>query len=64
MNLSHLLDLVAAHRKAILTGLGLLLVQWFDSETVDWIVVAVDTVLVGLVPNDERAKRRIYRKRR
>lgn len=61
MNAS-LLDYVSAHRKAILTALTALLIQVVDADTVDWIVAAVGTLLTLLVPNNEDAKRRVYRR--
>ena len=56
------LDLVHAHRKALLALLSVLLIQFVDQNTVDWIVAVAGTLLVGGVPNNEDAKRRIYRR--
>lgn len=58
-----ILDVLAAHRKAVLALLSVVLIQVVDGDTVDWIVGIVGTLLVGATPNDEAAKRRIYRKR-
>ena len=58
-----LLDLIAAHRKAILTALTAVLIQVVDADTADWIVASVGTLLTLLVPNNEDAKRRVYRNR-
>lgn len=57
----YVLDLVAAHRKALLAGAGALLIQIVDSDTADWIVAGLDLLLVALVPNDGPASDRIYR---
>jgi hypothetical protein len=62
--MNYLLDLLAAHRKALLAALTALLIQWVDADTADWIVAGVGIALTALVPNDEQATRRIYRKRR
>ena len=59
-----ILDLLHAHRKFVLALLSLVLVQVVDSDTADWIVTAVGALLVGGVPNDEGAKRRVYKGRR
>lgn len=59
-----MLDLIRAHRKALLALAGALLIQFVDSETADWIVATLDTFLVVLVPNDQAASDRVYRKRR
>lgn len=59
-----ILDLIRAHRKAILTLVGLLAIQYVDSETADWLIAAVDTALVIIVGNDPDAKARIYDRRR
>lgn len=61
--LDYLWDLLHAHRKALLAALSVLLIQFVDSETADWIVAALGTVLVGATPNDEAAKRRVYKRR-
>jgi hypothetical protein len=58
------LDLVAAHRKALLTALTAVLIQVVDADTADWIVATVGTILTLLVPNSEDAKRRVYRNHR
>jgi hypothetical protein len=60
---SSILDIVRAHRKVILAALSVVLIQVVDQNTVDWIVGVIGTLLVGGVPNDERAKDRIYRRR-
>lgn len=60
----YLLDLLHAHRKAILAAVAIVLVQFVDSETADWIVAALGTLLVGAVPNDHAASDRIYRDHR
>jgi hypothetical protein len=59
-----ILDLIRAHRKLILAALTAILPQVVDSQTADVILVAVGLVLTGAVPNDEDAKRRVYRRRR
>lgn len=59
-----MLDLLRAHRKLILAALTVLLVQFVDSDTADWIIAVVGVVLTGGVPNDQAAVERVYRKRR
>lgn len=59
-----ILDLIHAHRKAILTALTAVLIQVVDADTADWIVAVVGTILTLAVPNDEDAKARVYRNRR
>lgn len=59
-----LLDLIDAHRKVLFTALTAFLIQYVDNATADWIVTGVGIALTFLVPNDEEAKRRVYRKRR
>jgi hypothetical protein len=57
-----MLDLIRAHRKVILAALTVLLVQFVDSETADWITSAVGILLTGAVPNDRDAIERVYRR--
>lgn len=57
-------DFLTAHRKAILALLSLVLVQVVDSQTADWAVVIVGSILTGVVRNDSYASARIYRRRR
>lgn len=56
-------DLIAAHRRSILAAIGILLVQFVDSETADWVIGAVDVLLIYAIKNDSDAVDRIYRKR-
>lgn len=58
------LDLLAAHRKVVLAGGTVLLVQFVDSDTADWIIGVVGTLLTGKVPNDSGAMDRVYPNRR
>lgn len=58
------LDLLAAHRKVVLAGATVLLVQFVDSETADWIIGVVGTALTGRVPNEPGAVDRVYPNRR
>lgn len=62
--LDYVLTLVRAHRKVVLAGLTVLLVQVVDNDTADWIVGIVGTVLTGGVPNNERAVDVVYPNRR
>lgn len=55
-----MLDYIRAHRKVLLAGVSLLLVQVVDSDTADWIVASVGTLLTLLVPNDPAAIGRVY----
>lgn len=59
--LDTLWDLLQAHRKAVLAAVSVVLIQYVDSETADWIVAVLGTLLVGAVPNDGAANDRIYR---
>lgn len=54
-----LLDYARTYRKAVLAALALLLIQFVDSETVDWVVAVVGTLLVGATPNDQAAAARV-----
>jgi hypothetical protein len=53
-------DYINAHRKAILALVGLLAIQFLDSDTADWCILVADTILVLLVPNDVEAKARVW----
>ena len=55
-------DYLNAHRKAIIAGVSLLLVQEVDSETADWIVSATGVFFTLITPNDRAAAFRIYKK--
>lgn len=59
-----MLDYIRAHRKVLLTLAGLLAIQFLDSETADWVVATVDTLLVLVVPNDQAAVDRVWKKNR
>lgn len=59
-----MLDLIRGHRKGILAVLTAVLVVVVDQETADTIVGAVGVLLTVLVPNDQDAVDRVYRKRR
>jgi hypothetical protein len=58
------LDYISAHRKAILAAIGAVLVGIVDSATADAIIGGIDALLVLLVPNDDVARDRVYRRRR
>jgi hypothetical protein len=64
MNSPSVLDYIQAHRKAILAAIGAVLVGIVDSATADAIIGGLDALLVLIVPNDEEAKAKVYRKRR
>ena len=53
---------VRAHRKALLAALAAVLILFFPSATVDEIVSIVGAFLILIVPNDQAAVARIYRK--
>lgn len=55
-------DYIAAHRKVLLGLASLLAVQFLGSDTADWLVVVFGGGAVGLIPNDEAARKRIYRR--
>lgn len=59
-----MLDVIKAHRKGILAILTAVLVLVVDQETADKLVGAVGVLLTILVPNDEAAVERVYRKKR
>lgn len=56
------MDWINAHRKAILAAIGAVLVLVVDENTVQQVVGIVDAVLILLVPNDQAAIERIYRR--
>lgn len=58
-----MLDFIRAHRKGILAALTAVLVLVVDAETADKVVGAVGLVLTIVVPNDQDAIERVYRKR-
>lgn len=58
------IDLLHAHRKLVLAGASVVLIQVVDQETVDWIIGILGTLLVGGVPNDELAVERVYPNKR
>lgn len=60
--MDYVLDLLRAHRKAVLAAVSVLLIQFVDQGTVDWVVAVIGTLLVGATPNDEDAKRRVYKR--
>lgn len=57
-------DYIAAHRKALLVALGAVLVLVVDAEIADKIVGAVTLALTLVVPNDQDAIDRVYRRSR
>lgn len=56
------LDYIQAHRKALLALVAAVLVFVVDAESADRIIVAVNAVLILIVPNDQAAVARIYRR--
>jgi hypothetical protein len=60
--MNQILDVIRAHRKLILAALTAILPQVVDGNTADAIIVAVGLILTGAIPNDEDAKRRVYRR--
>ena len=62
--LDYVLTLARAHRKVVLAGLTVVLVQVVDNDTADWIVGIAGTLLTGGVPNDDRAVDVVYPNRR
>lgn len=54
---------IRAHRKGILAALTAVLVLVVDQETADKLVAAAGVILTIVVPNDEVAVHRVYRKR-
>ena len=53
---------IRAHRKALLAALAAVLILFFPSATVDEVVSIVGAFLILIVPNDQAAVARIYRK--
>lgn len=53
-----------AHRKVLIGAATIVLVQYVDSETADWIASVLGLVLLGRVPNDQGAIDSIYHRRR
>ena len=56
-------DYISAHRKGLLAALTAVLVLIVDAETADKVVGAVGVLLTVLVPNDQAAVERVYRRR-
>lgn len=56
-------DWLSAHRKAILAAIGAVAVLVVDEETAQSIIAFVDAALVLIVPNDQAAIDRVYRRR-
>ena len=56
------MDWLNAHRKVIIAAIGALLVIFIDEQTAQAIIAAIDAVLVGLIPNDQAAIDRVYRR--
>lgn len=60
--MSGIRDFIAAHRKAIIFAVAAIVVIFTDDNTAQEVAGIVGTVLGYLVPNDEMATKRIYRK--
>lgn len=60
--LDKILDYFHAHRKGFIALIPVLLPQFVSGNTADAIIIVLGLLGVVAVPNDEHAKRRVYRK--
>jgi hypothetical protein len=58
------MDWIRAHRKGLLAALTGVLLLVLDQESADKIAGAAGVLLILLVPNNQEAATRIYRRRR